>query len=573
MIGPNGSGKSTLLRLLAGEDKPDSGEIARRRGLNLVYMPQVETFSLNDTVGEILTGAAKLQNSEEYDQNSALSIVLKQTGFTDITQKVGELSGGWRKRLAIANALIQKPDLLLLDEPTNHLDLEGILWLEALLKNAPFAFLLVSHDRFFLENITNRILELNRSYPEGYLNSEGRYSDFLVKREEFMNAQRHKQNALAGQVKTEIEWLRRGPQARTTKAKARIDQAGEMIDELAELKFRNNQTKTADIDFYSSGRKTNELLVGKQLNKSLGGRELFANLDITLSPGTRLGLIGPNGSGKTTLLRLLTGELQPDTGEMKRAERLRIVKFDQDREQLDQTQTLRKALASNGDTVFFRDTPMHVTAWAKRFLFSTEQLEMRVSELSGGERARVLIANLMRQPADLLILDEPTNDLDIPTLEVFESSLLDFPGAIVLVTHDRYLLDSVSNEILALDGEGGASHLADYAQWESLREVNNSPAKPPKINSKNQKSTKIVQPIQQIPAARRLSTIELRELQSIEEKLIKAEEEASRLASKLSDPDLAANHTAFLAAMNEVEAAHSKVSNLYARWEELEARR
>ncbi len=356
-------------------------------------------------------------------------MLLGKVGFADAEQAVDSLSGGWRKRLSIARELIRGPDLLLLDEPTNHLDLEGILWLEKLLANAPFSFLLVSHDRYFLENATNRIVELSSAYADGYLSTNGTYSDFLVKREEYLGAQAARQQSLAGQVRREIEWLHRGAKARTTKAKGRIQQAGQLMQDLSDLKTRNAQSGAAKIDFVASNRQTRKMLAAKNVSKSFGGRQLFSGLDLVLSPGTKLGLLGPNGSGKSTLIRLLAGQDSPDAGEIWRAEQLRIVLFDQSRRQLDKSQTLRDALSPTGETVSYRGSSMHVTAWAARFLFRKEQLDLPVGDLSGGEQARVLIAQLMLQPADLLILDEPTNDLDISSLEVLEESLSDFPGA------------------------------------------------------------------------------------------------------------------------------------------------
>ena len=469
LIGPNGAGKSTLLRIFAGEETPDSGVVSPRRGLRTAYIAQEDVFPAGATVESVLTDALAGDALDETEREVRIEIALGRVGFTDRQQSVETLSGGWKKRLALARAFVREAELLLIDEPTNHLDLEGVLWLEGLLQDAAFAFVLISHDRVFLENVARRVVELHPQYAEGYLSVSGTYSDFLAQREEYLAAQTNRQAALQTQVKREIEWLQRGAQARSTKAQGRIQQAGQMIDALAELKYRNGQTRTAGIEFSASGRQTRELIVGKKLSKVLGGRTLFGGLDLTLAPGTRLGLIGPNGSGKTTLIKLLTGEVPPDAGTLKRAADLRVVLFDQNRAQLDKSQTLRDALSPNSDTVIYRGNPMHVSGWAKRFLFKTEQLLTPIRYLSGGEQARILIAQLMLRPADVLILDEPTNDLDIPTLEVLEDSLLSFPGALVLVTHDRYLLETISTDLLALDGSGGAGHFASLAQWQAAQ--------------------------------------------------------------------------------------------------------
>lgn len=569
LIGPNGTGKSTLLRIFAGEERPDRGDISRKRDVRLVYLPQEDIFTEGETVEAILRYVLHDQPLEEYEVAARVATVLAKVGFVRADEPVSSLSGGWKKRLALARALIQRPDLLLLDEPTNHLDLEGVLWMEALLKEAPFAFLLVSHDRLFLEHVTNRVVELNRVYPEGYLSVNGNYSDFLTRREEFLQAQSQQQHALEGQVKREIEWLRRGPQARTTKAQSRIDAAHKLIGDLADVKYRNAQDKALSIDFTASLRKTKELLVGKNLAKTLGGRLLFQHLDLTLSPGIKLGLLGPNGSGKSTLLRLLTGALESDSGTIKRAEGLRIVLFDQNRAQLDKNISLRQALSPNGDTVLFRDSSMHVASWAKRFLFRSEQLEMPVSHLSGGEQARILIANLMLTPADLLILDEPTNDLDIASLEVLEESLDGFPGALVLVTHDRYMLDTVSNELLALDGAGHVAYYADYAQWEATqrkRELD-------RIEEERKQAQSARSNLKPAAAVRRLSTAEQRELAQMEESILAAEAEVEAAQRLLSAPEVVSDYRKVQQAMEMLAAAEAHVAKLYTRWDELEARR
>jgi ATP-binding cassette subfamily F protein uup len=321
---------------------------------------------------------------------------------------------------------------------------------------------IVSHDRYFLENVPTRRAELNKVYPDGVLYSPGNYSAFLEFKADFLHAQNKRQSALENRVRIETEWLRRGPKARTTKSKARIDNAGELISELSDLRQRS-QTSSANIDFVSSGQKTKRLVHFDKVTFGFGEKPLFANLDFTIMSGMRVGLVGANGSGKTTLLQLLRGEIEPQKGEIQRADGLRIVYFDQ-RRQLNPDQTLRRALAPDSDSVIYRDNVIHVASWAARFLFTNEQLDQPVHKLSGGERARVLIANLMLEPAGVLLLDEPTNDLDIPTLEILEESLLEFEGALVLVTHDRYLLDRVSTIVLGLDESGQPGRFADYSQ-------------------------------------------------------------------------------------------------------------
>src|SRR6266566_6737902 len=554
LIGQNGSGKSTLLDALAGVRPPDSGGVAMRKGAKLGYVAQDVAFPPDVSVGQVLE-----RGLSEADKLKLVPQALGQGGFENGDALAGSLSGGWKRRLGIARELVRQPDILLLDEPTNHLDLEGILWLERLLRAAPFASVVVSHDRYFLENTATEMAELARLYPGGLFRVKGNYSEFLACKEEFINAQARQQQSLATQVRRELEWLRRGPKARTTKSKARIDAAGRLIGELAEVTARQ-QTGAAQIDFTASGRRTKNLLEAQGVDKQLGGRKLFAGLDLVLRPGVRLGLAGSNGSGKTTLLRILSGEIAPDAGSVERADGLRVVYFDQNRQQLDPQVTLRRALAPEGDSVIYRDQVVHVAGWAKRFLFRPEQLETQVGRLSGGEQARVLIARLMLQPADLLLLDEPTNDLDIPTLEVLEESLLEFTGALVLVTHDRYLLDRVSTAVLGLDGEGGVNLFADYSQWEQAQSARRKP-KP---------VAKAAEPQPTAQPKKRLSYLDSREWESIEEKIHLADQDLERKKAALQD---ASSDAARLrVCYQEMLAAQAEVDRLYARWAELEAK-
>ncbi|MBV9070328.1 MAG: ABC-F family ATP-binding cassette domain-containing protein [Acidobacteria bacterium] len=555
LVGPNGSGKSTLLKIIAGEEEPDSGNRAVRKGVRIGYVPQDPVFAHGKTIEEVLLEA--LENDhllDDYDKQSRIAIALGKSGFMDRTQDTATLSGGWRKRLAIARELAREPDVMLLDEPTNHLDVDAILWLEGLLKSEPKAFVVVSHDRYFLENTAKRMLELNRVYADGLLQVNGRYSDFLERRDEVLRNEAAYQETLANLVRREVEWLRRGPKARTTKSKSRIQNAEGLIGELKESKSRS-ATSSAKIDFTASERKTKRLWLARGLRKSMGDRLLVDDLDILLTPGTRLGILGPNGSGKTTLLRLITGELQPDAGTIEKADWLRIVYFEQNRESLDPTLTLKRALAPEGDQVIYRDRPLHVASWAKRFLFRPEQLETSVSKLSGGEKARIVLARLMLQPADLLVLDEPTNDLDISTLEVLEDSLLDFPGALVLVTHDRYLIDRVSTSILALDGKGSAEYFADYTQWESNRpraSARDSASPPPK------------------PRTKRLSYKDQREYDGIEAAVHAAEERLAAATAAAHDPAIAADADLLQHRFADLTAAQAEVDQLYGRWAELD---
>ena len=571
LIGPNGAGKSTLLKILAGAVEPDEGSVVSRRNLRPAYVSQKEDFNDEKTVLEILTETAQTLPFTDYERDAALDSTLAKINFPDENAKAGSLSGGWRKRLALACALTKQPELLLLDEPTNHLDLQGVLWLEKMLSSLQAPFVLVSHDRAFLESVTNRIIELNPTYPQGFISVNGAYSQFLVAREEQLSQQRNLEQALASKARREIAWLQRGARARQTKSRGRIKEAGKLFEELSDVKQRNAMaTAQMEIGFDATGIKRKELLIAKDLEKSFGEKKLFSKLSLTLASRFKLGLVGRNGSGKSTLLRLLIGDLAADAGTIKRSEDLKIVWFDQSREQLDQSKTLSQALASSGDTVVYRGKTLHVSTWAKKFLFDTSQLHLQISYLSGGEQARILIANLMLKPADILILDEPTNDLDIASLEVLEESLMDFPGAVILVTHDRMMLDTVSDQIMAFDGNGGVRFFADYEQFESV--LGEFQEEPPVESRPVPRATQNKPGKAGTSQRSGLSTSEKRELDSLPDKVEKTEKEIERIQSEMHKPDVSSNYPKLQEMIKQHEAATQTLENHFKRWQELEAR-
>jgi ABC transport system ATP-binding/permease protein len=565
LIGPNGAGKSTLLKILAGEETPDTGELAIRKRTRVSYVSQASEFDAEQTVWSVMEDAVRKAKVPSAEWDRQIRETLGRAGFLDFSVQALSLSGGWRKRLAIAQALASAPDVLLLDEPTNHLDLEGIEWLEGMLNGSPFASVTISHDRYFLEAVAREIAEINPVYPDGILRTRGNYSRFLEDKEAFLEAQQRRQESLENRVRTEIAWLRRGPKARATKAKARIDNAHALIGELAEVSARNRTTAT-DIEFTESGRESKRLVALDHLGYEVAGRTLFRNLSFPLTAGTRVGLVGPNGSGKTTILRLLRGEVEPSSGAVEPANALRIVYFDQNR-QLDPSLTLRRALAPDSDSVVYQDRVIHVASWASRFLFTGEQLNQPVANLSGGERARVLIAKLMLEPADLLLLDEPTNDLDIPTLEILEESLLEFRGALVLVTHDRYLLDRVSTVVLGLDGDGNAGQFADYLQWETWRDELQQQRASVERSSAPVSAATTAQSVR-----KKLSYLEAREYDTIEARVADAEAALQRAHTTIEDPAIASDAAQLQLALNELASAQAAADALYARWAELEAK-
>ncbi|HKF46371.1 MAG TPA: ABC-F family ATP-binding cassette domain-containing protein [Terracidiphilus sp.] len=564
LIGPNGAGKSTLLALLAGQIAPDEGDLAVRKRARTAYVPQDSRFEPGLTVRDVLERAMAAAHIPEADREGVLRELSGRTGFERLDTEAASLSGGWRKRLAIAEALVSRPDVLLLDEPTNHLDLAGIEWLEELLAASSFAVVTVSHDRYFLESTCTQIIELNRVFAEGLLRVKGNFSRHLEEKQAYLESQNRQMESLRNRVRTEIEWLRRGPKARTTKSKARIDSANAMIGQLADMQSRT-AAGSAGIDFAASQRRTKRLVEFEGVACVMGGRQLFSDLDFALVAGSRVGLVGPNGSGKTTLLRLLRGELDPSQGEIRRAEALRLVYLSQMRE-LDESITLRRALAPEGDSVIHNGRPVHVAGWAARFLFTGEQLNQPVRNLSGGERARVLIARLMLQPADVLLLDEPTNDLDIPTLEILEDNLLEFPGALVLVTHDRYLLNRVATTVLGLDGKGRIGQFADFAQWEQWVEEQASRESGPS----RAVSTNAARPAVSAPAPKKkLSYLEAREFATIEQRVEESDARLAAARAAVDHPDIATNAAALQQALAELAAAEQENEALYARWAKL----
>ncbi len=575
VIGPNGSGKSTLLKIICDLEEPDSGQVVRQKFVSLSYLAQDDVFDETKSISDNLLAGLGGEDMVDTEKYYRVDTLLSRAEFADGNALVKNLSGGWRKRLSICRAMLLTPDVLVMDEPTNHLDIEGILWLEKMLRGAagPSAFLLVSHDRHFLENCTNRIVELSSVYPEGTLQVQGTYSQFLEKRDEFLVGQLAEEERLANKARREVEWLRRGPKARATKAKYRIDEAYKLTDELAELKARNRSLVNVQIDFEATGRKTRKLLEVIGIAKAYDGRTLFSDLDIILSPGSRLGLLGRNGCGKSTLMKILAGAVNksgmvPDSGVVKVADNIKIVSFDQNRETIDPTLTLRRALAPDGDSVVYNGRSLHVVSWAKKFIFRPDQLETPVGQLSGGEQARILIAGLMRQPADILLLDEPTNDLDIASLDVLEASLLDFPGALVLVTHDRYLLDRVCHRLLGFGGTHGVSYYADYEQW-----LNDLPEAVKPEESKKKNTAQAEKSPTQKKSSGRLSYMDQREYDQIEEAIATEERRVELLQDRMALPEIVSNPDELAECWQELQEAQAEVERLYDRWDELEGKK
>jgi len=564
IIGPNGAGKTTLLKILANHETSDDGQTSRKKGLKLAYVVQQPELAADKTVLETLQISGEREGLSSEVASVESQKMASRLGFEDPYQEAGRLSGGWKKRLAIGAALMGAPDLVLFDEPTNHLDLRSVLWLEAFLRDAPFAWVVVSHDRLFLDRTAKKILEINPMYPGHNHGEVGNYSVFMEKRFVYLKDLAQNAASLANKLRKEDIWLSRQPKARGTKSQARIDAAMSMKAEMQDLNSRL-KTTSSDIDFQNSGRKSKQLVVLKGISKAYGDKKLFEDLDFIIGPKVVLGILGDNGTGKSTLLKIIQGEIPADSGERTIAPNLELVYFDQGRESLNPEWTLKRAISDGHDSVIFQDRPIHVASWIRRFQFKINQLDQKLSFLSGGEQAKVLISRLMLRRADVLLLDEPNNDLDIDTLEILEESLEDFPGAIVLISHDRYLLERLCTHFLAIQGNGSIQAYADYEQWERVFLDEGKP--------KKEKST----PKDQSAGSRgktaktgKLSYNEQRELDSMEENIQKADHELTEAQKACELASTQAN--ALVAATQRLNAAQLTLDNLYERWGFLEGK-
>jgi ATP-binding cassette subfamily F protein uup len=565
LIGPNGAGKSTLLRVLAGQVDADSGTLSRQKGLRVGFLEQVPTFEANHTVFEALMQAAL--DPHDWDEMSLAHEIIAKLNLAEDTL-VNSLSGGWRKRVALGRELMKRPDLLMLDEPTNHLDVDGIIWLEDFLESASFATIVITHDRVFLQNVSTRILELDRRNVNGLLDVRGSYADYLFTKEDLMSAQESQETRLRNTLRRETQWLRQGAKARTTKQSARIERAGELKVQVEELEERNKHRQVR-IDFQNTGSAPKKLIQAVQISKSIAGKKIVPQIEeLIITPKTRLGLLGRNGCGKSTLLNLLLKKQSPDTGQVTHADALKVAYFEQNRDSLDPNSTVLKSVCPMGEYVDFGAGKVHVSGFLKRFLFGPEMHDQPVSKLSGGEQARLLIAKLMLQPANVLVLDEPTNDLDMATLNVLEEVLGDFEGAVLLVSHDRYFLDQVSREILAFhednDGSPQITKFLGVTQWQKWFDQKRQSALQTKIAPTGAEKAKVPS------AQKKLSFNEKFELDNIEDKIKACEDQIRTLSAKCSEPEVMSNAQMLRQTSVELSQAQLELDRLYARWAELE---
>jgi ATP-binding cassette subfamily F protein uup len=568
LVGSNGSGKSTLLKVLSGIEELDSGNLNKRKGFRGAYVAQAESFDAHASIGDVLDSHLFALGFDHSEVARRSSVYLGLAGFDDPEKRVGDLSGGWRKRLAIARALAEEPDCLLLDEPTNHLDIESIEWLEDLLEGLTTVVVFVSHDRYFIERLATRVVEINTSYPRDHLVSEGGYADYIEQREELLEQLKQQRDSLANKVRREVEWLRQGVKARTTKSRSRINEAHRLIDALSGSRI--GERASMELDFASTDRKTKELLKAERVSQKIGDRWLFRDVSLRLSPGSRLAVVGPNGSGKTTLVRTLLGELSPASGKIIRASNLRVSFMDQARSVIRDDISLREFLCPHGDSIVFKGESIHVAAWAARFLFSHTHLGRKMAALSGGERARAVLAKSIAQESDILVFDEPTNDLDIATLENLEEGFNSFPGAIVLITHDRYLLDRVASQVLGI-AEGEAVIFGSYAQWDEYKK-----GKISQIAKGAKRDPEPSNPASgTVPATRKttkkLSYRDARDLSLIEENIAQAESVVEKTRQQIESGEYATDATKLSELCSLLAVQEAEVERLYNRWQELES--
>ena len=477
-------------------------------------------------------------------------------------QPVAELSGGWKKRVALGRELILSPELLLLDEPTNHLDIESILWLEEFIESSPMAFVTITHDRLFLQRVANKIFDLDPKNPNYLLTINGDYVKYLEAKELLIKGQERKEWTMKNTLRRETEWLRRGAKARLTKQKARIERAHDLKDEVQELSGKNLK-RQVQIGFGESERNPKKLIEAKQISKW----DLFENFSTLVTPKSRIGLLGRNGAGKSTLIRVLLKKEEPDSGSVEVADGIKISYFEQNRETLNPKLSLMKNICPEGDYVNFQGKFVHARSYLERFLFSARQLDLPVEKLSGGEQSRLRIAQLMLEPASVLVLDEPTNDLDLDTLNILEEALKDFPGAVILVTHDRYFMDQVATEILAFPHGGGQiQKFADYLQWEAWQTEQTSRDQANALAAKNSEANLKEK-------SKKLSFKEKFELENMESKILELEQSLAKMESDAQSPEIVANASKVQDLFEKIHSTQKQIEALYSRWAELENRK
>jgi ATP-binding cassette subfamily F protein uup len=569
VLGRNGAGKSTLLKILNGEVHPDAGAVWRAPGVRSARLEQDVPLSSARSVFDIVSDGHTRHNAEDESwirDHDADLIVSRLNLPRDAI--VDTLSGGWRRRVLLARALVGKPDLLLLDEPSNHLDIDAIAWLEDFLARYAGAIVFVTHDRVFLQRLATRIVDLDR----GRLTSwPGDYSTYLRRKDEALANEAAAQAAFDKVLAQEEAWLRQGIKARRTRNEGRVRALEAMRAERATRRETTGAARLQSAMERARAEQSGRLVfeaVG--VSKSYGGRNVVSRFSARVMRGDRIGLIGPNGAGKTTLLRLLLGEVTPDSGELRHGTNVSIAYYDQQREQLDPERTVFDTIGEGNDTITVNGRTRHVNGHLADFLFTAERARSPVKALSGGERNRLLLARLFTRPANVLVLDEPTNDLDVETLEILEAQLAEWPGTVLLVSHDRAFLDNVVTSTWVFEGEGEVrEYIGGYADW--LRQRPAPAAGAPARDSPSSSRSGRTAP--RVGAARKLSYNERRELEALPAQIESLESEQRSLNARVAGPDFyKEDRDAITLALARLDALAAALDAAYSRWHELESR-
>ncbi len=571
LLGRNGEGKTTLLRLLAGEVRPDDGEIIRPAALRVGMLPQEVPTDMAGTVRQVvLGGLAALpgagEAAEAWRTEHLADQILTRSGL-DGDADFAALSAGSKRRALLARALVGEPDILLLDEPTNHLDIDAIEWLEDQLRRFTGTLFFVTHDRAFLRGLAQRIVELDRGRVRDWTCD---YATFLRRREEVLRTEQAQWAEFDRKLAQEEVWIRQGVRERRTRNEGRVRALMEMRRKRQE---RRQQAGDARIQLQESELSGKLVIRTRDLSFAWGDQVMVSELSTMIVRGDKVGILGPNGSGKTTLLRLLLGQLEPTGGTVQTGTRLQVAYYDQQRAQLDDGKTVLENVSDGNQTVHFNGRPLHIITYLQNFLFSPDRARSPITHLSGGERNRLLLAKLFTQPANLLVLDEPTNDLDLETLELLEELLVQFEGTLLLVSHDREFLDNVTTSTLALEGDGRVVEtVGGYGDWARVSRAAKERATAEARREKKEKAAAAPPAQSAAVKPRKLSYREKQELDTLPARIEALETEQGEIHAALADPALYRDAPARVAELKaRLEAVGGELATVYARWEELEA--